>query len=106
MNVFREAVSAWERLANEYGGQMLARPETAQAMQGATSAGLQIQGAVQDAMSKVLGAANMPSKAEIDGIGQRLAAIEAALVRIEARLPPAPPSTTRRPARTRKPATP
>ena len=105
MAMFRDAMTQWEKLANEYGGKLLARPEAAQAMHTATSAGMQIQGAVQDAMAKVLAAANMPSKAEIETIGQRLTGIEAALVRIEAQLAgaSADTSTAPRPSRNRKP---
>jgi polyhydroxyalkanoate synthesis regulator phasin len=86
LGMFRDMVNQWEKLANEYGSQFLQRPEAAQAMHSATSAGLQLQGAVQDAMSKVLSAANMPSKAEVESLGQRMTAIEAALARIEAKL--------------------
>lgn len=110
MAMFRDAVTQWEKLANDYGSKFLTRPEAAQAMQGVTTAGLQIQGAVQDAMAKVLSAANMPSKAEVETLGQRLTAIESALVRIEARLTgvgaassaPAAP----KPTRGRKPSPP
>jgi len=108
MNMFRDVVNQWEKLANEYGSQFLARPEAAQAMHTVTSAGLQVQNAVQEAMAKVLTAANMPSKAEIDTLGQRLTAVEASLMRIEAMLsgsaavPAKPPRPM--PTRTRKPA--
>jgi hypothetical protein len=102
LGMFRDMVNQWEKLANEYGSQFLQRPEAAQAMHGATTAGLQIQGAIQDAMSKVLAAANMPSKAEVEALGQRLTAVEAALWRIEAKLggesgttAPAAPKPTR-----------
>ncbi|MES2289916.1 MAG: hypothetical protein V4530_09285 [Pseudomonadota bacterium] len=110
MAMFRDAVTQWEKLANEYGSKFLSRPEAAHAMHSATTAGLQVQGAVQDAMAKVLAAANMPSKAEVESIGQRLSAIEASLARIEAQLggnlrepnrPPAP-----KPTRGRKPPPP
>lgn len=110
MALFRDAVTQWEKLANEYGGKLLTRPEAAQAMQGATTAGLQIQGAVQDAMAKVLSAANMPSKAEVETLGQRLTAIEGALARIEARLASgggaASTTAAPRPTRGRKPSPP
>lgn len=86
LNMFRDVVTQWEKLANEYGSQFLARPEAAQAMHSATAAGLQVQNAVQDAMAKVLAAANMPSKAEVETLGARLTAIEASLARIEAGL--------------------
>lgn len=107
MVMFRDAVNQWEKLANEYGSKFLTRPEAAQAMQSATTAGLQIQSAVQEAMAKVLSAANMPSKAEVETLGQRLTAIEAALSRIEARLSegeaPASRPAAPKPTRGRKP---
>jgi hypothetical protein len=110
MAMFRDAVTQWEKLANDYGSKFLTRPEAAQAMQSATTAGLQIQNAVQDAMAKVLAAANMPSKAEVESLGQRLSAIEASLARIEALIaggesaPAKPPRP--KPTRGRKPPAP
>lgn len=108
MTMFRDVVNQWEKLANDYGSQILARPEAAQAMHSVTSAGLQVQNAVQDAMAKVLTAANMPSKAEIETLGQRLTAVEASLIRIEAMLSGAADASPRparpAPTRTRKPA--
>jgi glutathione S-transferase len=107
--MFRDMVNQWEKLANDYGSQFLQRPEAAQAMHGATTAGLQIQGAIQDAMAKVLAAANMPSKAEVEALGARLTAVEAALWRIEAKLgaevPPAAAAApaAQKPTRGRKP---
>ena len=86
MGMFRDVVNQWEKLANEYGSQFLQRPEAAQAMHSATAAGLQVQNAVQDAMAKVLSAANMPTKAEVDALAGRMTSIEASLVRIEAAL--------------------
>lgn len=110
MAMFRDVVNQWEKLANEYGGQLLARPEAAQLMQGATSAGLQIQSGVQDAMAKVLTAANMPSKADIEALTGRMAAVEASLARIEASLATgdraSPVPSAARPTRGRKPAAP
>jgi hypothetical protein len=107
MNVFRDVVNQWEKLANEYGSQFLARPEAAQAMHSATAAGLQVQNAVSDAMAKVLAAANMPSKAEIETLSQRLTAVETSLVRIEAILSGQGAGTSAakpKPTRGRKPA--
>ena len=101
--MFRDAMAQWEKIANEHGSKLLARPEAAQAMQGVTSAGLQMQAAHHETMSKVLAASNMPSKADIDAIGERLARIEAALARIESGNV-ATPDPVPRPARTRRPA--
>ena len=102
MAMFRDVMAQWEKLANDYGGQMLQRPEAAAMMHKATTAGLQVQNAVQDAMTKVLAAANMPSCADIEAIGQRLSAIEATLARIEAGSTASSPAGSR-PTRGRKP---
>jgi hypothetical protein len=62
-----------------------------------------MQAATNEATARMLAAANLPSRADIEALGQRLAAIEAALARIESRLPaengPARPAVRR----TRKP---
>lgn len=84
MAAMRDWLGQWEAMANRVGGDFLQRPETAQALGGATSAALQMQAMTQEMMAKVLAAAHLPSKADIDAIGARLAAIEASLARIEA----------------------
>lgn len=43
MEPFRNLVGPWEKMTNEYGTQLLARPEAARAMHGATAAGLKAQ---------------------------------------------------------------
>lgn len=106
MTMLRDVVNQWEKLANEYGSQFLARPEAAQAMHSATAAGLQVQNAVQEAMAKVLAAANMPSKVEVETLSQRLTSIEGSLARIETALASgnAVHQSKPRPTRGRKPA--
>ena len=106
MMMFRDMVAQWEKMANEYGGQFLARPETAELMHKATAANLQVQSAMQGAMEKMLGAANMPTKTQVEALGERLSAVEATLARIEAKLNVAsgPASDTPRPTRARTPA--
>ena len=83
-SLFRQWVGEWEKLANTHGAEFLQKPEVAQAMQQMTTARLQAQAASDEAMGKVLAAANMPSKADIEAIGARLGQIEATLARIEA----------------------
>ena len=99
-------MSQWEKLVNEHGTQLLAKPETAQAMQAMSGAAMQIQAASQEASAKLLAAANLPSRADFEALGARLGAIEATLSRIEQSLRAvAPDVTPPRPAiaRTRKP---
>ena len=100
--MMRAAVDQWEKLANEYGGQFLQRPETSEAMQKMTAGFLQMQKMTQDAMGKALAAANLPSRMDIEALSGRLGAIEASLARIEGSGPPSVIPAARTP-RTRKP---
>ncbi len=84
MTMFRDAVTQWEKMANDFGGQFLSRSETAQAMHQATGLALKAQQGAHEAMAKLLSAANMPSKADVEALAVRMAAIEASLARIEA----------------------
>jgi hypothetical protein len=86
MAIFRDAVTQWEKMANDFGGQFMGRPETAQAMHQATGLALKAQQGAHEAMAKLLSAANLPSKADVEAIGARMAAIEGSLARIEAAL--------------------
>ena len=104
MAMMRSALDQWEKLANEYGGQFLERPETSKALQSMTAGYLQMQKAIQDAMGKALAAANLPSRTDIEALSARLGAIEAGLARIEAgNSVPQPSISLPRPPRTRKP---
>lgn len=101
LGLMRGWVAEWEKVANQHGADILARPEVAQAMQGMTAATMQAQAATHDVMAKALAAANLPSKSDFEALAQRLAAIEAALARIEGAAPPA--ASRPAPRRTRKP---
>ena len=103
---FRDMVGQWEKYANEHGAKALQTPEVAQQMQGMTAAGLQIQQSVHDAMTKVLAAANMPSREDFTGLATRVAAMEATLTRIEAALGAAPLRDVPKPKRTKQPPKP
>jgi hypothetical protein len=105
ITMFRDAVTQWEKMANDFGGQFLGRPETAQAMHQATGLALKAQQGAHDAMAKLLSAANMPSKADVEAIATRMAAMEAALARIEAAIaaPVGAASAAPKPKRTRTP---
>jgi len=107
LGLARQWMAQWEKLANEHGTELLARPEAVQAMQAMTSAAVKVQAASNEATGRMLAAANLPSRADIDALGQRLASIEAALGRIEDRLRSGD-ATPSRPAvrRTRKPPRP
>lgn len=102
-SMFRDMVGQWEKMTNEYGSKAFSTPEAAQAMQGATAFGLQIQQAVHEGMTKVLAAANMPSREDFAALGERVARMEAQLSRIEAALGAAPQRDAPKPKRTKKP---
>lgn len=102
----RNWMAQWEKLVNEHGSEMLAKPEAAQAMQALSGAAIQAQAASNEATGRMLAAANLPSRADIEALGSRVAGVEAGLARIEALLRElAPPQASTRPAvpRTRKP---
>jgi hypothetical protein len=107
MAIFRDAVTQWEKMANDFGGQFMGRPETAQAMHQATGIALKAQQGAHEAMAKLLSAANMPSKADVEALAARMAAIEASLARIESAIaaPKNATSATAKPKRTRTPGT-
>ncbi|MBS0482134.1 MAG: hypothetical protein JSR96_08245 [Proteobacteria bacterium] len=104
----RTWMAQWEKMVNEHGTELLAKPEAAQAMQALSGAAIQAQAASNEATGRMLAAANLPSRADIEALGTRIASVEAALVRIEALLrdsASAQPNPPARPAvpRTRKP---
>lgn len=103
LGMMRNWLGEWEKLVNQHGAEWLQKPEVVQGMQRLSSARLQAQSASDEAMAKWLSAANMPSKADVEALGARLARIEEALARIEAHqrgdVRPARPA----PKRTRKP---
>lgn len=102
----RTWMAQWEKVVNEHGTEMLAKPEAAQAMQAMSGAAIQAQALSNEATGKMLAAANLPSRADFEALGARLAGVEAALARIEQKLRDmAPDAAPARPAvrRTRKP---
>ena len=106
--MFRQMVTQWETMANEFGGKISQSSEFTQGMQGITAASLQIQQATGEAMTKVLAAATLPSRAEIIALGERMGAIEGQLHRIEAALgggasPKSAAAAVPRPNRTKTP---
>jgi hypothetical protein len=83
-SLMRRWMKEWEDLMNKHGGEWLEKPEIVQAVQKLTAARLEAQAAASEGAAKMLAAVNMPSKADVEALGARLAAIEATLARIEA----------------------
>lgn len=106
MAFFRQMVSQWEKVTNEFGGKAASSSEFAQGMHGMTTASLTVQQAVSEATGKALTAANMPTRADMIALGERLGVVEAQLIRIEALLTKSTVDATLSaagPKRTRKP---
>ena len=103
-SMFRDMVNQWEQAANDYGSKITSTSEFAKGMQGATAISLQIQQAVQDGMTKVFAAANIPSRDDIAALSTRVAAIEVQLHRIvEALGAQSSKSSAPKPKRTKQP---
>ena len=102
----REMVNQWEKLANDFGGNILGKSEFVQGMQGATAFSLQIQQAVHEGMTKVLVASNLPSREDIAALGERVKNMESQLARIETAVgSPSSAQSTPKPKRTKRPPT-
>ncbi|WP_375429177.1 hypothetical protein [uncultured Sphingomonas sp.] len=84
--LFRTMIGEWEKLTNSLGGQMGTTDEVARLIGGASSAGAQAQAAIHGLMERALAAANMPSRGEVEDLSARLARIEGALFRMEAKI--------------------
>lgn len=107
MGFFRDMLSQWEQMGNQVGAKMMESKEFAQIMHQGTAASLQAQNAMQEGMAKALAAANMPSKADIDALGERLLAVERQLAQIAQALGnTGTPATAPKPSRNRKPPSP
>lgn len=107
LQAYRDMLGTWEKMTNDFGSKFLQQKEAAQAMNGLATARVAVQAQMRDGMLKALDAIQMPSKADIEDLGARIGAIEAAVARIETRLAagvkPAAAPATPAPARTRKP---
>lgn len=103
---FRDMLGQWEKMANNFGNEAMKTEEFARGMQGASGAGMAMQGALREQMEKALAASNMPTRADVDALAARLDTIEGILARIEARLGGVDPAVSSppkpKPARTRK----
>jgi poly(hydroxyalkanoate) synthase III subunit E len=100
--IWRELVSQWEKGVNEIANKAMGSAEFSRVMNQATSGSLGLQQSLGDLIGKYLTALNLPSRAEMVSIGERLTAIEATLNRIAVsvdRLDPNAPAAAERVAR-------
>ena len=82
--LWREMISQWEKGFNDLANKTMASEEFSRSMNQATKLSLQTQQAMGDLMARYLTMLNLPSRAEIANISERLQAIEESLVRIAA----------------------
>jgi hypothetical protein len=109
MAMWREIVSQWEKQANEMGNKTMGSEEFTRAMNKMGSVTFDVQQRMNDAIGRTLGAMNLPSRADITALGERLQAMErtlnnmAAIVERQAGAN-AVPAHTAMPPRTKRPA--
>lgn len=109
LDAFRDLVGQWERGVNQIANEAMGNEQFSRLMHGATSAAAGAKAGLGEAMERYLATMNLPSRADITSIGERLQAIEAQLNRLTeivsamATVEPAPASLAPKPKRTRKP---
>ncbi|MBV8851377.1 MAG: hypothetical protein JOZ16_17535 [Methylobacteriaceae bacterium] len=83
---FRELVSQWEKGINEFASKTMNSDEFSQAMNKATTASTSMQHQLGELIGRYLTTLNLPSRAEMVNIAERLQAIETSLHRVSTQL--------------------
>jgi polyhydroxyalkanoic acid synthase PhaR subunit len=106
--LWRDMLAKWETGVNDLSNKSMGSPEFSQFMNQAMGMSVRMQHAVGDMMGKYLTAMNMPTRADLVAIGERLQSIEDQLARIstaierassvESKTYDGPPRTKRPPA--------
>jgi hypothetical protein len=76
---FRELVSQWEKGINKFAGSAMNSDEFSRAMNKATTTSTTMQQQLGGLIGRYLATLNLPSRAEMMNIGERLQAIETSL---------------------------
>ena len=109
LDAFRDFVGQWERGVNEFANEAMGNEQFSRLMHGATSVAAGAKAGLGEAMERYLATLNLPSRADITNIGERLQAIEAQLNRLTeivaqmASVETSAPTLAPKPKRTRKP---
>jgi hypothetical protein len=111
---WRDLLSQWEQNVNSLANRTMGSDEYSSSMNSAMGATLKMQETIRQFMATYLASANLPSRAEVLGIAERLGGVESRLDRItalleglaqarpgEAAVPAMPPRP--RPPRTKSP---
>ena len=107
---WRDMLGEWEKNVNALANKAMEKEDFAKLMGAATGATSNAQGALGELMQRYLSTLNLPSRAELAGIGERLGAMEAQLAQLTQLVRSIPgvaasdPSAASKPARTRKPS--
>jgi hypothetical protein len=109
-SVWRELVAQWEKSLNEMANRTMGSDEFAKSVNQAMNLSAGAQTSLSEAMGRYLAGLNLPSRAEMTAIGERLQAIEERLDRVLALLQApagaaAPGRATTAPPRTKRPPT-
>ena len=106
---WRDMLGEWERNFNTIANKAMEKEDFAKAMGAATGAATTAQGVLGDVMQRYLTTLNLPSRAELAAIGERLVAMEAQLAHLTHLIQSIPgvvddaATATPKPARTRQP---
>ena len=109
LDAFRDLVGQWERGVNELANEAMANEQFSRLMHSVTSTAAGARAGLGEAMERYLATLNLPSRADITSIGERLQAIEAQINRLTeivaqmASVDAAPAPMAPKPKRTRKP---
>jgi hypothetical protein len=86
MALWRDMLSQWETNVNALANKTMASDEYSSSMHGAMGGMLKLQETMKQFMATYLASANLPSRAEVLAIGERIGSVEARLHRIVALL--------------------
>jgi SMC interacting uncharacterized protein involved in chromosome segregation len=105
---WQEMVQKWEQEVNNWSSKFTETEQFGATMSQATKMSMVAQKALNDRMESLLRSLNLPSKTQVEALGERLDAIEEAIERLRLSLEPGAqipdaPSPVPAPSRTRKP---
>lgn len=104
---WQQMLQKWEHEVNSWSGTVTSREEFGAAMGQLTNFNLAMQKALGERMEDTLRSLNLPSKRQVDGLAERLDAIEESIERLRLALAPGAtipvPERRPEPRRSRKP---